>query len=57
MRYRPVQVPNEITVALMTPSIHVGSKTFQEADDTEEFFVLELSKAAIKHDPRTPYYN
>ena len=42
---------------LMTSPIHLGSRTSQEADDnTRQFFVSEWSKAAIKHDPRTPCY-
>ena len=31
--YRPVQIPNEVTVASMTPPVHFSSKTSQEADD------------------------
>ena len=31
--YGPVQVLNDVTVASMTPPVHLGSKTSQEADD------------------------
>ena len=31
--YGTVQIPNEVTVALMTPSVHLGSKTLHEAGD------------------------
>ena len=33
VKYGPVQIRNEVTVALMTPPVHLGSKTSQEADD------------------------
>ena len=29
----PVQLPNKVTIALMTPAVHLGSKNLQEADD------------------------
>ena len=47
--YGPLQIPNEVTLALMAPLVHLGSKTSQEADDNQ------TAKAAIKHDPRIPY--
>ena len=51
--YGPVQIPNEVTVALMTPPTYMGSKTSQEADDNRTT-VLSLRVVQGCQNTRSP---
>ena len=51
--YGPVQIPNEVTVALMTSPVHLGSKTSQEADDNQTKF-LHFGVVQGCHKTRSP---
>ena len=53
LTYGPVQIPNELTVALMTPPVNLGSKTKQKADDNHTT-VLHFRVVQGCHKTRPP---
>ena len=49
-----IQIPNKVTVALMTPPVHLDSKTLQEAGDNHET-ILHFGMVQGCHKTRSPY--